>query len=129
MILSFVANGSEYMEHGSLRDVLSNETFAFDGEILLPILQDITQGLRFLHTISPQIVHGDLKAANCLVDKRFHAKLSDFGLGLARNNGARGSPLWMAPELLRGESTNTPESDVFALGILLYESKWNLPFW
>lgn len=111
------------MDHGSLHDVLLNETFALSGELLLPILQDITQGLRFLHSISPQIVHGDLKAAKCLVDKRFHVKLSGFGFGQVLNIGARGSPLWMAPELLRGGSSNTPQSDVFSLGILICESK------
>lgn len=35
--------------------------------------------------------------------------------------GATGTPLWMAPELLRGESNNTAASDVYSLGIILYE--------
>lgn len=113
----------EYMEHGSLRDVLWNDTFPLNGEFLLAILQDISQGLRFLHSVSPKIVHGDLKASNCLVDRRFRVKLSDFGLGRRYVSGVVGSPLWMAPELLNGTGKNSCESDMFALGILFYESE------
>ena len=31
-----------------------------EGELLLPILQDISQGVRFLHAADPQVIHGDL---------------------------------------------------------------------
>lgn len=54
----------EYMDHGSLYDVLHNETLVLEGDIILPILRDIAQGLRFLHAALPQVIHGDLKAAN-----------------------------------------------------------------
>lgn len=114
------------MEHGSLRDILTNETFALASEILLPMLQDIAKGLHFLHSFSPQIIHGDLKASNCLVDRRFHVKIADFGLGQFHKIGSAGSPAWMAPELLRGESSNTAQSDMFSLGILFYESTYNI---
>ena len=50
------------MDHGSLYDVLHNETVDLIGENILPILRDIASGVRFLHSASPQIVHGDLKA-------------------------------------------------------------------
>lgn len=59
---------------GSLYDLLHNETLAIDAEWVLPILRDITQGLRFLHAARPCIVHGDLKAQNVLVDSKFRAK-------------------------------------------------------
>ena len=61
----------EFMDHGSLYDVLHNETMALEGEIILPILRDIAQGIRFLHAATPQIVHCDLKASNILVDGTF----------------------------------------------------------
>jgi len=51
----------EYMDYGSLYDLLHNETMAIDGEFLLPILRDISQGMRFLHAANPQVLHGDLK--------------------------------------------------------------------
>ena len=51
----------EYMFHGSLYDILHNETMVLEGDILLPIMRDISSGLRFLHASRPQILHGDLK--------------------------------------------------------------------
>ena len=48
----------EYMHHGSLYDILHNETMAIEGELLLPILRDISQGVRFLHSAEPEVVHG-----------------------------------------------------------------------
>lgn len=111
----------EYMDHGSLYDVLHNETMVIEGEVVLPILRDIAHGLRFLHAATPQVIHGDLKAQNVLVDIKFRAKVADFGLSQKRKVGATGTPLWMAPELLRGESENTSSSDVYSFGIILYE--------
>ena len=104
----------EFMEYGSLYDLLHNETIMVDGELIFPILQDIARGARFLHAADPKIIHGDLKAANVLVDGRFRAKIADFGLsGKKKCLGATGTPYWMAPELLRRESGNSAESDVY----------------
>eukprot|EP00980_Cylindrotheca_fusiformis_P007596 scaffold1582_cov93-Cylindrotheca_fusiformis.AAC.5 len=112
----------EYMDHGSLYDVLHNETMHIERNLLLHILQDVSQGLRFLHSTIPQVVHCDIKSANILVDSRFRAKVADFGLSHDKYaNGITGTAYWMAPELLRGESGNTTASDVYAFGIVLYE--------
>jgi len=109
----------EYLEHGSLYDLLHNETMAMEGDLALLILRDISQGIRFLHSASPKVIHGDLKSANILVDRNFRAKVADFGL--ANQNHATGTRFWMAPELLRGESGTTAASDVYSFGIILYE--------
>ncbi|CAB9526100.1 activated protein kinase catalytic subunit alpha-1 [Seminavis robusta] len=113
----------EYMDHGSLFDILQNNTMVFEGDTLLNILRDVSQGMRFLHASNPAVIHGDLKAANILVDKNFRAKVSDFGLSSkAEEDGkAAGTPFWMAPELLRGETVNTRSSDVYSYGVMVYE--------
>lgn len=125
----------EYMDHGSLFDLLHNETLVIEGDLVLPILRDISQGMRFLHAANPLVIHGDLKAQNILVDSRFRAKVTDFGLSQKKHAGvfpnskisennhhdAVGTPLWMAPELLRGESENTAATDAYSFGIILYE--------
>lgn len=111
----------EHCELGSLYDLLHNETVHIEGELLLPILRDIVQGVRFLHSLKPKIIHGDLKSKNILVTRGYRAKVADFGLSQKRKkSGAIGTPFFMSPELLRGESNSTA-SDVYALGIVFYE--------
>jgi len=118
----------ECMSNGSLRDLLSNQTFPLDPELSLPLLRDILQGMRFLHAADPPILHGDLKSANVLVDQNYRAKISDFGLSAKRRHGYVGTPFWMAPELLKGSLTSR-ESDVYAFGITLWEVMTrNIPY-
>merc|ERR1712165_509508 len=102
------------MDLGSLYDLIHNETVPIRGDVLLPMLRDIAQGMRFLHVADPPVIHGDLKAQNILVDNKFRAKVADFGLSQKKQVGATGTPLWMAPELLRGETENTSMSDVYS---------------
>ena len=110
----------ECMGNGSLRDLLSNQTFPLDAELSLPLLRDILQGMRFLHAADPPILHGDLKSANVLVDQNYRAKICDFGLSAKRRHGFVGTPFWMAPELLKG-GLMSRQSDVYAFGITLWE--------
>lgn len=109
------------MEHGSLYDLLHNDTMIIEGESILPILRDIAQGVRFLHAANPQVIHGDLKAQNILVDGKFRSKVADFGLSQKKRLGVTGTPFWMAPELLNGTGTNSAHTDVYSFDIILYE--------
>ena len=89
--------------------------------MILQIARDVAQGLRYLHASRPPILHGDLKARNILVDSRFRAKLCDFGLSTKTGNIISGTPYWLAPEYLRGQSDYTEMCDIYSIGIILYE--------
>jgi serine/threonine protein kinase len=130
----------ELAHFGSLHDLLHNESVFLDEHMLVEILQDICSGLRFLHSADPIVVHGDLKSSNVLIDDKFRAKVGDFGCSYfvnslnstqerslsspkrnvsssSRKETARGTPLYMAPELLRGETGNTMASVSYAASI------------
>jgi guanylate cyclase, other len=112
----------ELMHHGSLADLLQNDSVILEGQILLPILQDICQGLRFLHEANPQIVHANLKTQNVLVDNSFRAKLCDFGLSQSykQRRESRTSYFKAANQSTRIVSETTAV-DVFSFGIILLE--------
>ena len=111
----------EFMQLGSLYDLLHNDSMVLEGDLVLHVLQDIASGLRFLHSAAPKVIHGDLKSQNILVDSKFHAKVADFGLTQKNQSNRTGTPLWMAPELLRAETSNTAATDIYSFGIILYE--------
>jgi WD40 repeat protein/serine/threonine protein kinase len=73
------------------------------------------------------VVHRDVKPGNVLLDDEGNAYLTDFGVALdagapERTSGTmmRGTPAYLSPEQIRLE-TATPQSDVYALGVVLYE--------
>jgi len=89
------------------------------------LLLDVACALRYLHAQSPQIVHGDLKGRNVLVDAAIpRAKLVDFGLSRLITKRVRplgGTLDWMAPEIISGPNGRPKASaDVFSFGRLAY---------
>ncbi|MFL1695349.1 Stk1 family PASTA domain-containing Ser/Thr kinase [Weissella kandleri] len=91
----------------------------------LQIMDDILAGVAMAH--SHNIVHRDLKPQNILIDEAGRAKITDFGialaqssLGLTKTDVAIGSIHYMSPEQVKGGMATT-RSDIYALGIILYE--------
>ena len=108
----------ELMEMGTLHDLLRNRAYPLEAETALGFVQNIVQGVRFLHLCEPPVIHGDLKSKNVLVDRNFTAKISDVSFP---SSSSTGTSLWMAPELLDGVARNTKESDVYSFGVVLFE--------
>ena len=103
---------------GTLHDLLRNRAYPLEAETALGFVQNIVQGVRFLHLCEPPVIHGDLKSKNVLVDRNFTAKISDVSFP---SSSSTGTSLWMAPELLDGVARNTKESDVYSFGVVLFE--------
>jgi serine/threonine-protein kinase len=117
----------DYCEGGTLRDLMDLE-----GDIALvhklQLIQEILWGLEHAH--QSQVIHCDLKPENILLVPQawgWHAKVSDFGIArltaVTGNpnfcKGYTGSPAYMAPERFYGKFSVA--SDIYAVGILLYE--------
>lgn len=117
----------------SLREVLQRagglET-GFPTDVALFIANTALGALDYAHRHRHPQVHGDLCHTNVLISVDGDVRLADFGLGLSstRDRSPRGLNVtpghgliaYLAPELIRGAAP-TPATDVFGIGILLYE--------
>ncbi len=113
----------EFMEGRLLKDVLDAHT-ALSFDQIVDIAAQIADGLAYAH--EHEIVHRDIKPANIMLVRGDLVKIMDFGIA-QMPSGARthagavlGSPKYMAPEQVLG-NTLDGRSDVFALGVILYE--------
>ncbi len=119
----------EWMEGGSVHLALSNCSV----EPLLPRLRvsmarEIADGLQYLH--SNGIIHRDIKSHNVLLTSDGHAKLCDFGLAklrtltvasLSSTSSVVGTYAWSAPEVILHGDEHSPASDVYSMGIVMWE--------
>jgi len=120
-----------YIELGTLRDRLLQGPLTLEETGI--ILEQIANALQFAH--DQGIVHRDIKPSNILLGNDNYVYLADFGLAKSLEGGSTitqtgnllGTPEYMAPELSEGPATTS--SDLYALGILLYEmATGDVPF-
>lgn len=116
----------DYCNGGTLSHYLKRQRSISESEII-EFLQQFCRGYRVLYTEG--IIHRDIKPDNILLHNKVF-KIADFGLAkivdrLQTNNiSTRGTPLYIAPELVRKEAASA-KVDMWSLGIILYRMMYN----
>ncbi|KAG8970627.1 hypothetical protein FRC05_000563 [Tulasnella sp. 425] len=118
---------SPWFDHGDVHSYLEDYPDADRKKIV----RQVVEGLVYLHSQDPPVVHGDLKGGNVLIDKEGDAALCDFGLStllmvnpatMTMSTVGVGTVRWCAPELLTSNvPEKTPASDVWAFAALALE--------
>ncbi|KAL1549036.1 putative LRR receptor-like serine/threonine-protein kinase [Salvia divinorum] len=125
----------EFMPNGSLHDLLTAKyTAPLNLETRLHIALGASRGILYLHTeADPPIIHRDIKANNILLDSKWTAKVSDFGISRLApvsdaigdtaahiSTNVKGTPGYVDPEYFLTHKL-TEKSDVYSLGIVFLE--------
>jgi serine/threonine-protein kinase len=109
----------------TLRQVLDTQTPSISH--VIDIVLQVAQAMHEAHTAG--LVHGDLKPSNLMQEPSGVVRILDFGLAIQADRDAttslvqsdpQGTIAYMAPEVLTGASLR-PSSDIYALGVILYE--------
>nr|XP_017233538.1 PREDICTED: mitogen-activated protein kinase kinase kinase YODA-like [Daucus carota subsp. sativus] len=121
----------EYVSGGSIYKLLRD--YGQLGEAAIrSYTQQILSGLAYLH--ARHTIHRDIKGANLLVDPNGRVKLADFGMakhisGQPCHLSFKGSPYWMAPEIIKNSSSCNVAVDIWSLGCTILEMATTKPPW
>ncbi|ESW09718.1 hypothetical protein PHAVU_009G150500 [Phaseolus vulgaris] len=121
----------EYVSGGSIHKLLQ-EYGAFKEPVIQNYTRQIVSGLSYLH--GRNTVHRDIKGANILVDPNGEIKLADFGMAKHINSSSsmlsfKGSPYWMAPEVVMNTNGYSLPVDIWSLGCTILEMATSKPPW
>ena len=113
----------DYVEGKTLKRAIFDAGELLQSEQLRFIMRSVCGALQFAH--SEGLAHCDIKPANIMLHQNGTVLLADFGIARMTDSATAtmvgaGTPAYMAPEQVRGEDP-TPQTDVYALGIVLYE--------
>lgn len=116
----------EYIEGATLEDLLTR--YIQDGQLMphkdvIRIGHAVASALDYAH--EQGVVHRDMKPSNVMISRDDRVVLMDFGLALDMGQGSMGqvfgTPHYISPEQARRSADAVPQSDVYGLGIILYE--------
>jgi len=116
----------EYIDGENLASIM--ESYSVDGELVpvsdvLHIGNAIADALDYAH--KKGVIHRDVKPSNILVAKDGRVVLGDFGLAMDLHDGSLGetfgTPHYISPEQASRSANAVPQSDLYSLGVILYE--------
>ncbi|XP_043952906.1 receptor-interacting serine/threonine-protein kinase 3 isoform X2 [Gambusia affinis] len=120
----------DFMERGSLANLQQTLQGPPPWPLAFRLTHQIALGINFLHSLSPPVLHLDLKPSNVLLDSDLNAKLTDFGLARFSSSITRsskrdsedpgGTMRYMPPEAFDTSYNPTRASDIYSFGILLW---------
>ncbi|XP_071385656.1 receptor-interacting serine/threonine-protein kinase 3 isoform X1 [Centroberyx affinis] len=120
----------EFMERGSLASLQDSLRGPPPWPLAFRLAHQVALGINFLHSLSPPLLHLDLKPNNVLLDYSLNAKLTDFGLARYYHSVTRqskkdstdeaGTISYMPPEAFKISYRPTRASDIYSYGILLW---------
>ena len=113
----------EYVDGGTLEAFCKPDGLLDPAEVA-EIIFKCVRALAFAH--QKGLTHRDIKPGNILQAGKSHIKLADFGLAVDRASertvlAGAGSPAYMAPELLAGQADASHLTDIYALGVVMYD--------
>ncbi len=117
---------SEYVDGATLQDMFTQRGRPFPEIEVRAWLTQLCDVLSYLHSRQPPIVFRDLKPQNIMVDRAGQVKLIDFGIarffkpGKTKDTTSLGTPGYAPPEQ-HGHGQTDVRSDIFALGVTLYQ--------
>gem|GEM_PF-323636 len=123
----------EYVDGTNLRELLA-QARSLPVERAIAIASDVAQALEAVH--GHGVVHRDLKPANIMVTRGGMAKLADFGIAQMASEETMteaaatnpGTPLYMSPEQMATHGALDGRSDLYSLGLVLYEMLVGEPY-
>ncbi|KAL6058667.1 Myotubularin-like phosphatase domain [Balamuthia mandrillaris] len=122
-----------YTPFGNLQKFLHNPSYKLDWALRIKIAHNIAEGLHFLHSATPPIIHRQLRPENLLVmatsaSEETVIKVTNFGLSVRFSDGMMGPEEEdfrsgrVAPELLEeGTKEHTEKVDVYCYALILWE--------
>jgi eukaryotic-like serine/threonine-protein kinase len=113
----------DFIEGVSLQEWIFTQGSKLSPDMVMKIARSVCSALHYAHT--EDLVHCDIKPGNIMLNHNNDILLTDFGIARMTDAATAtmvgfGTPAYMAPELVYGKDP-TPQSDIYSLGIVLYE--------